>query len=135
MENTPEVTHTTNDSPTLPVPFDTPLGETKIPDPMILPTITVIPFKRLILGFRQIASLAGLGSTGEAGFEVVLMPSLSGDLSEDSVVAIARERSFPVIWMPALSAMKVPRVRTCAMGVAGWRMGERIDRQKPPITI
>jgi hypothetical protein len=56
MENTPEETHTMRDRFTEPVLRRTPVGETKIPDPMILPTITVIPFNRLIFALRQIWS-------------------------------------------------------------------------------
>lgn len=61
MENTPDTVHTTRDTLTLPVFFSTPDGETNIPEPMILPTMTVMPFSRVILGLRVISS-SGLPS-------------------------------------------------------------------------
>lgn len=70
MENTPETVHTISETFTLPVFFSTPEGETKIPEPIILPTITVMPFKRVILGLRVISSspdpLASSSSMAEA---------------------------------------------------------------------
>lgn len=44
-----------------PVFIKTPVGETKIPDPIILPTITVTPLRRLILGLRVISSSPAFG--------------------------------------------------------------------------
>lgn len=56
IENTPEVTHTMSDRFTEPVFCNTPVGDTKIPEPIMLPTMTVIPFNRLIFALRQISS-------------------------------------------------------------------------------
>jgi hypothetical protein len=52
IEKTPLITQTTKAMLTLPVYFSTPVGLTKIPEPIIDPTITVIPFRRLILALR-----------------------------------------------------------------------------------
>jgi hypothetical protein len=56
MEKTPDATHTMRERFTEPVFRRTPVGDTKMPEPMMLPTITVTPFKRLIFAFRQISS-------------------------------------------------------------------------------
>lgn len=67
IENTPDKTQTINEAFTDPVFSNTPVGEMNIPDPMILPTMTVTPFKRLILGFSWIpSSLAGATSSATA---------------------------------------------------------------------
>jgi len=55
MEKSPATTQTTIERPTEPVFVRTPLGETKIPDPMTDPTMTVIPLIRFIFGFSSIA--------------------------------------------------------------------------------
>ena len=41
---------------TLPVPVRTPLGEMNIPEPIMQPMMTLIPFIKFILAFRQIGS-------------------------------------------------------------------------------
>ena len=56
MEKTPEVTHTISERFTEPVFCSTPVGDTKIPEPIMLPTMTVIPFSKLIFALRQISS-------------------------------------------------------------------------------
>ena len=56
MEKTPEVTHTMSERFTEPVLSSTPAGDTKIPEPIMLPTMTVIPFSKLIFALRQISS-------------------------------------------------------------------------------
>lgn len=64
MENTPEMSHTSRDTLTLPVFLSTPDGLTKMPDPMMLPTMTVMPFTKVIFGLRVISSsLAGFESS------------------------------------------------------------------------
>lgn len=49
IENNPDNTHTISARLTLPVFMSTPVGDTKMPEPIIEPTITVQPFTRLIL--------------------------------------------------------------------------------------
>lgn len=61
IEKTPEMIQTMRAALTDPVFIKTPVGETKIPDPIILPTITVTPFSRLILGLRVISSSPDFG--------------------------------------------------------------------------
>ena len=73
VEKTPHVTQTRILAPTDPVPFRTPFGETKIPDPIIDPTITVQPFRRDILGFKLICFDSGATASGP--------PSAPGDHS------------------------------------------------------
>lgn len=55
MEKTPETVHTINERLTDPVCFNTPVGETKIPEPIILPTMTVMPFNKDILALSRIS--------------------------------------------------------------------------------
>lgn len=52
IENRPDTIQTISAILTLPVCMRTPVGETKIPDPIIDPTITVHPFNKLIFAFR-----------------------------------------------------------------------------------
>lgn len=73
IEKTPDKVHTIKDMLTLPVCSNTPVGDTKIPDPMMLPTMTVTPFRRVILGLRVISSLRRLPSSSMAVGHV--MPS------------------------------------------------------------
>ena len=73
MEKSPLKIHTTRDIPGLPVCASTPVGDMKIPDPIILPTITVIPLNRVIFGLRPTTlsssiDLGGLSSTDSGGF-------------------------------------------------------------------
>ena len=49
--NSPDMVQTTMDMLTLPVEASTPVGEMKIPLPMIQPTMTLQPFKRVISAF------------------------------------------------------------------------------------
>lgn len=63
IENNPDMVHTIKDILTLPVCKSTPVGETKIPEPMMLPTMTVIPFRRVIFGLRVISSSGFLASS------------------------------------------------------------------------
>lgn len=51
IEKRPERIQTIRAMLTLPVCMRTPVGETKMPEPMIDPTMTVHPFNRLILAF------------------------------------------------------------------------------------
>lgn len=83
VEKIPEMTQTQMESPTDPVFIKTPLGDTKIPDPMMDPTITVQPFKRDIFGLRQILSSPGdlaAGAVSGSGpfFVWEAAPELSG---------------------------------------------------------
>lgn len=67
IENTPDKTQTISEAFTDPVFSNTPVGEMNMPDPMMLPTMTVTPFKRLILGFSSIpSSLSGATSASTA---------------------------------------------------------------------
>lgn len=84
MEKIPEATHTTRDRPTLPVFAPTPFGLTNIPDPIILPTMTVTPFNKLILGFKQITSEASAFPSGDV-LEDIWMLSFPADLSESAM--------------------------------------------------
>ena len=51
MVKSPDMVQTTMDMLTLPVEASTPVGEMKIPLPMIQPTMTLQPFKRVISAF------------------------------------------------------------------------------------
>lgn len=66
IEKTPEIIQTTSAILTLPVCISTPVGETKIPEPMIEPTITVQPFSRLILALRPTSPSAWSAPSGLA---------------------------------------------------------------------
>jgi len=67
MENTPDKTQTISEAFTDPVFSNTPVGDMNMPDTIMLPTMTVTPFKRLILGFSSIpSSLAGVTSASAA---------------------------------------------------------------------
>jgi len=67
IENTPDKTQTISEAFTDPVFSNTPVGDMNMPDPMMLPTMTVTPFKRLILGFSSIpSSSAGATSASTA---------------------------------------------------------------------
>jgi len=55
IEKSPETTHTINATLTDPVLFKTSVGDTKIPEPMMDPMITVHPLRRLILAWRRIS--------------------------------------------------------------------------------
>lgn len=57
MLNTPEATHTMRLAFTDPVYLSTPVGDTKIPLPIIEPTITVIPLSSDILASNAPPSL------------------------------------------------------------------------------
>jgi len=48
MVKIPQTAQTTRDMLTEPVETNTPVGETKIPEPMMQPTITVQPFNSVI---------------------------------------------------------------------------------------
>jgi len=65
MEKMPEASHTHSAIPTEPVFMRTPPGEMKIPLPMMEPTMTVTPLRRLILGLSSIveSSLTSLFSS------------------------------------------------------------------------
>lgn len=66
IENTPDRTQTISDAFTDPVFCSTPVGDTNIPDPIMLPTMTVTPFNKLILGFSCTpSSLAGATSASD----------------------------------------------------------------------
>lgn len=52
IEKSPDKTQTMSAIFTLPVCIKTPVGDTKMPDPMIEPTITVHPLSRLIFALR-----------------------------------------------------------------------------------
>jgi hypothetical protein len=56
MVKNPQIVQTTNDKFTDPVDFKTPVGETKIPDPMIQPTMIVIPLSKVISAFNLTGS-------------------------------------------------------------------------------
>ncbi|MPC73354.1 hypothetical protein E2C01_067681 [Portunus trituberculatus] len=43
MDSSPDTAHTTSPTPTEPLYSNTPLGDTKIPEPMIIPTIIPTP--------------------------------------------------------------------------------------------
>ena len=66
IENNPERTQTMRAMLTLPVCIRTPVGETKMPEPMIEPTITVQPFSKLILALRPTSPLFEAASPSAA---------------------------------------------------------------------
>ena len=53
MVKMPHMDHTTNDKLTEPVDTSTPVGETKIPEPIMQPTITVMPFNKVISAYKK----------------------------------------------------------------------------------
>lgn len=65
MEKIPETVHTMRLTLTLPVCLSTPDGDTKMPEPMMLPTMTVTPLMSVIFGLRVISS-SFLGSSSMA---------------------------------------------------------------------
>lgn len=82
--NTPEATHTIKLALTEPVYLNTPVGETKIPLPMIEPTITVMPFINDIFASKAPDSFVS-GSRSGSDFKVSLSHSSSllfGDLQK-----------------------------------------------------
>ena len=66
--NNPQIVQTTRDKFTDPVETRTPVGDTKIPDPIIQPTITVQPLSKVISAL----SLIGSSLTSSYNFEVFL---------------------------------------------------------------
>lgn len=61
---------------TLPVCRSTPVGDTNIPEPIILPTMTVTPLRSVILGLRVISSSSRLLSSMVAAEWHVSPPKL-----------------------------------------------------------
>lgn len=80
IEKTPDTVHTTRDTLTLPVFFRTPEGETNIPEPMMLPTMTVMPFIKVILGLRVISS------------SVLLSPSMFRAVLQEATTTLVEAR-------------------------------------------
>lgn len=76
MEKIPEAVHTRRLAFTLPVYLRTPVGLTNMPEPIMEPTITVIPFNRDIFASSLISSLAlsaiGTGSYGPFSSSLML---------------------------------------------------------------
>lgn len=103
IENTPDKVQTRRDTLTLPVFLRTPEGETNMPEPIILPTITVIPFSRVILGLRVISS-SGL-----------LSPSMARAVLQEST-------TLGRVWVRRLPTPTTPRlflVGACRRSIAG----------------
>lgn len=85
VEITPQADQTIKESPADPVSLTTPVGVTKMPEPMIVPMIIPTPLKRVMLRFSTIfsplagESLVGLvavgtgvkGVVGEAGCSTI----------------------------------------------------------------
>lgn len=68
VEITPQADQTIRESPAEPVSLTTPVGVTKIPEPMMVPMIIPTPFKRVMLRLSTIFSpLAGDPSAGLVG--------------------------------------------------------------------
>lgn len=117
IENTPEATQTISAMFTLPVYFRTPLGETKMPDPIIEPTITVTPFSRLILAFRPVSPsplspppFAGASTSSKAPpFNCCNSTSFSLPFP-DPFVSLLRSDDF---LLTGLSSMVVRRTTCC----------------------
>lgn len=80
--NTPEATHTRRLALTEPVYFSTPVGDTKMPLPMMEPTMTVMPFIRDILASNAPSSPLASGSDSGSDFKASVSHSslLFGDL-------------------------------------------------------
>lgn len=96
VEITPQADQTTRESPAEPVSLTTPVGVTKIPEPMMVPMIIPTPFNRVMLRLSSIFSpLLGESSVGlvEAGAGPVevdgdagcctIRPSRSGSTSAE----------------------------------------------------
>lgn len=83
IEKTPEMVQTIKETLTLPVCLRTPAGDTNIPEPIILPTITVIPLIKLIFGFNVISS---------SFFDVVVVLS-------SSMIVVVAYRTFCEMFM------------------------------------
>lgn len=94
VETTPQTDQMIKESPADPVSLTTPVGVTKIPEPMMVPMIIPTPLKRVMLRFSSIFSpLAGeplvglvavgagaMGVDGDAGCSTT-RPSWSGSAS------------------------------------------------------
>lgn len=94
VEITPQADHTIRESPAEPVSLTTPVGVTKMPEPMMVPMIIPTPLKRVMLRLSTIFSpLAGepsvglvavgagtMGVEGDAGCSTI-RPSWSGSAS------------------------------------------------------
>lgn len=67
VEITPQTDHTMRDSPAEPVSLTTPVGVTKMPEPMMVPMIMPMPFMRVMLRLSSTFSpLAGAPPVGLA---------------------------------------------------------------------
>lgn len=77
IENTPDKTQTISEAFTDPVYSNTPVGDMNIPDPIILPTITVMPFNKLIFGFSLIPSSTAGTTSSTIPSSLRLTPILS----------------------------------------------------------
>lgn len=94
VEITPQTDQTIRESPAEPVSLITPVGVTKIPEPMMVPMIIPTPLKRVMLRLSSIFSpLAGelpvglvavaagtMGVVGDVGCSTI-RPSCSGSAS------------------------------------------------------
>lgn len=99
--NTPEATHTIKLALTDPVNFNTPVGDTKIPLPIIDPTITVMPFRSDIFASNAPPSFSLPSSGSPSDLRVSLSQSSAffGDLKKKeqlrkTLFLIILQRSF-----------------------------------------
>ena len=72
MVKMPHMDHTTNDKLTEPVDTSTPVGETKIPEPMMQPTITVMPFNKVISAYKKAVKIKKERSSRSIIFKDIL---------------------------------------------------------------
>ena len=96
----PDENHTTRDMFDEPVYLSTPVGDTNIPDPIILPTITVTPLSRLIFAGNRI--LPSLLSVPGSSMKGVL-------LSTDGSLASFTER--PCLAMLVVDSYRLTQVQ------------------------
>jgi len=66
MENAPDKTQTISEAFADPVFANTPVGDMNIPEPIMLPTMTVTPFNRLIFGLSRTSSSASAAGAASA---------------------------------------------------------------------
>lgn len=73
------LTQMTRESPTLPVPTSTPVGLTNIPEPMMLPTMIVIPLNKFMDLFN-LSPWSGVPAVEQLMVSVSVPPSSEVDV-------------------------------------------------------
>lgn len=112
MESNPDATQTASDSPTEPALSRTPLGETKIPDPTMMPTMIEQPSKSpnsrlsfvdsiFSLLSRPPGSLSSRPKSAGVNIGVVLLAGEAGEVDSCPVIVFVSPRQS-CLWIGAL---------------------------------